>query len=88
MDFNSLTDLYIDNKKVDTLYLNNKLVWDRKLLAPLTFTAKEANSTIMVKKQMSPTAISLEYSVDDGNTWNVFTVGTTVVTLANIGDSV
>lgn len=53
---------------------------------PLTFTAQQANSTIMLKKNSSPTAINLQYSVDDGSTWSTFTVGTTY-TLANIGDT-
>ena len=56
-----------------------------KLDEPLCFTAKEANSTVrMVANSKAPT-VSLEYSTD-GNTWSSFEVGTTTVTLANIGD--
>lgn len=36
----------------------------------------------------SAPAITLEYSIDDGITWNTFTVGSTTITLANIGDEV
>ena len=38
-----------------------------------------------MKKNGSAPAVSLEYSTD-GVTWNPFVVGTTTVTLANIGD--
>ena len=58
-----------------------------KLDEPLCFTAKQANSTVkMVAEGAAPT-VSLEYSTD-GNTWSPFKVGTTTVTLANIGDNV
>ena len=54
----------------------------------LCFTAEEANSTVAMKKNgSSAPSVSLEYSTD-GNTWNPFVVGTTTVTLANIGDKV
>ena len=51
----------------------------------LCFTAEEANSTVAMKKNGSAPTVSLEYSTD-GVTWNPFVVGTTTVTLANIGD--
>lgn len=55
---------------------------------PITFIAREANSTVaMVNESYAPT-LSLQYSTDGGTTWNTFTVGSTTVTLANIGDSV
>ena len=53
----------------------------------LCFTAEEANSTVAMKKNGSAPAVSLEYSTD-GVTWNPFVVGSTTVTLANIGDKV
>lgn len=34
----------------------------------------------------SAPSISLEYSTDHGSTWNDFTVGSTTITLANVGD--
>ena len=57
--------------------------WTKK---PLTFIAREANTTVSMAKVGSAPSISLQYSVDNGGTWNTFTVGTTTVTLANIGD--
>ena len=51
----------------------------------LCFTAEEANSTVAMKANGSAPSVSLEYSTD-GNTWSPFVVGTTTVTLANIGD--
>ena len=56
-----------------------------KLDEPLCFTAKEANSTVAMKANGSAPTVSLEYSTD-GNTWSPFEIGTTTVTLANIGD--
>lgn len=54
----------------------------------LTFTAREANSTVAVVRESNPPTLSLQYSTDNGGTWNIFTVGTTTVTLANVGDKV
>ena len=51
----------------------------------LCFTAEEANSTVRMKANYSAPEVSLEYSTD-GNTWSPFVVGSTTVTLANIGD--
>lgn len=39
----------------------------------------------MVHGSSAPT-LSLEYSTDDGNSWYSFIPGTTVITLANVGD--
>lgn len=50
----------------------------------LCFTAREANSTVKMQSSNGP-MVSLEYSTDK-STWNPFVVGTTTVTLANIGD--
>ena len=55
------------------------------VVSPLCFTAEEANSTVAMKANGSAPTVSLEYSTD-GNTWSPFVVGTTTVTLANIGD--
>lgn len=53
----------------------------------LCFTAEEANSTVMMRAIGSAPTVSLECSTD-GSTWSPFVVGTTTVTLANIGDKV
>lgn len=57
-----------------------------KLDEPLCFTAVGADSTVGmgVMNEGAP-EVSLEYSTD-GNTWSPFVVGSTTVTLANIGD--
>lgn len=54
----------------------------------LTFTAEEPNSTITMDKIGDAPAVSLETSVDGGLTWQPFIIGETVITLANVGDSV
>ena len=52
----------------------------------LCFTAEEPGSSVAMMDTMGMApAVSLEYSTD-GNTWSPFEVGTTTVTLANIGD--
>lgn len=53
----------------------------------LTFRAVEANSTIALVKNDSSINISLQYSTNDGSTWNTYTIGNTI-TLTNIGDNV
>ena len=63
--------------------------WEVQPLVPqchgLTFTAEEANSTVAMKANGSAPSVSLEYTTD-GSTWSDFIVGTTTVTLANVGD--
>lgn len=61
-------------------------VWDYQPGLPgLTFTAEEANSTVAMRKNSSAPNVSLEYTTD-GSTWQDFIVGTTTVTLTNVGD--
>lgn len=52
----------------------------------LCFTAEEANSTIQLNKQWSPTAVELEIS-RDWNTWSDYSVNTNI-TFTNVGDKV
>ena len=56
---------------------------------PLCFTAEEANSTITMSAVDSAPTVYLETSStgEDGS-WSDFTVGSTTITLANIGDKV
>ena len=54
----------------------------------LSFTAKQAGSTVRMVAASGAPSVSLQYSLDEGNTWNAFTVGTTTVTLPNVGDRV
>ena len=57
-----------------------------KLDEPLCFTAQEPGSTVRMESvNNAGPEVSLEYSTD-GNNWSSFEVGTTTVTLANIGD--
>ena len=56
----------------------------------LTFVAEEANSTIKLNRTGTATTLanaSLQYSTDNGETWNDYTLGD-AITLANVGDSV
>lgn len=54
----------------------------------LSFTAREAGSTVSMVAESGAPSVSLQYSLDEGSTWNAFTVGTTTVTLPNVGDRV
>ena len=57
-----------------------------KLDEPLCFTAVDAGSTVRMESvNDAGPKVSLEYSTN-GNNWSPFVVGTTTVTLANIGD--
>ena len=51
----------------------------------LRFTAQEANSSITLNKQGSPTELQLEYRTNTNTTWQNYTLGTTI-NLANIDD--
>ena len=53
----------------------------------LCFTAEEANSTISMQAIGDAPSVSLQTSIDGVN-WTPFTVGTTTITLANVGDKV
>ena len=53
----------------------------------LTFKAEEANITVSMQAVGSAPAVSLEYNKNDAG-WLPFVVGTTTVTLENIGDYV
>lgn len=53
----------------------------------LTFTAREAGSTVKMMAQGSAPSVSLQYSTNSGLSWNNYTMGDTL-TLTNIGDKV
>lgn len=81
-------EFFIDGKKVKDLYINGKKVKIKPSeFLGLTFTAEEANSTVAMSSKSSAPTLNLEYSID-GSTWNTFTVGSTTITLSNIGDKV
>lgn len=81
------TGLWVGNKKADAAYVGIVKVWGKSepIADWLCFTAEEANSTVELSAVGSAPAVSLEYSTD-GSTWSPFVVGTTTVTLANVGD--
>ena len=90
MNFGTIqvANIFVGTLNAIEAYFGNEKVWGKSEPATpnwLCFTAEEANSTVaMVAYGEAPT-VSLEYSTD-GNTWSPFVVGTTTVTLANIGD--
>lgn len=61
---------------------------DADLYKGLSFIAKQAGSTVKMVAESGAPSVSLQYSLDEGSTWNAFTVGTTTVTLPNVGDRV
>ena len=85
------SDLTNDSGFVNSTYVdqNAKSAWRTWEYEPdatsLTFTAEEANSTVLLRGEGNAPSVSLEYSTD-GTTWSDFIVGTTNVTLPNIGD--
>ena len=91
MNFGTIqvANIFVGTLNAIEAYFGNEKVWGKSEPAAgpwLCFTAEEVNSTVAMKANGSaaPT-VSLEYSTD-GNTWSSFVVGTTTVTLANIGD--
>lgn len=50
--------------------------------------ARQANASVGIVKSGSPSAISLEYSIDGGISWDAFVVGSTTITLPSEGDKV
>ena len=54
---------------------------------PLTFTAVSAPATVSMTAVGNAPSVSLEYSTDNGETWNDFIVGSTTVELDEVGKS-
>ena len=83
-----VADIFVGTLNAIEAYFGNEKVWGKSEPATgdwLCFTAEQANSTVAMKANGSAPTVSLEYSTD-GNTWSPFEVGSTTVTLANIGD--
>ena len=53
----------------------------------LTFTARQANSSVAFNINGSLSGVSLSYSIDNGENWNPYTFGQSI-NLAAVGDSV
>ena len=87
----SILDLRVGGMPVQSVYDGEHLVWTRESPAGdywgLCFTAEEANSTVSMTAETGAPAVTLEYSTN-ANDWSPFTVGSTTVTLANVGDKV
>ena len=58
------------------------------VIPDLCFTAKEAGSTVAMSVNGTPTKGQAFETSTDGINWSVFTPGTTIITLANVGDKV
>ena len=54
----------------------------------LCFEAEEANVVVGMSKSGSPSAVTLETSTDDGETWTAFIPDNDTITLSSIGDKV
>ena len=84
-----MKSLLIDGQEVKTLSINNKIVWKKSSgWMGLKFTAEEPNCSMYFsssKEEIIP--IRLEYSLDDGLTWQTYS-NAYVISLDNIGDSV
>lgn len=59
---------------------------DQKNL-PLTLTAQEAGSTVVLNKTGSPNVDGIQYKTKQSGGWQSYTIGTTI-TLSNVGDYV
>ena len=97
IDLSQMATFYIGNEGIKTLYINGRKVWENGSgpgpgpgpdFNGLTFTARQASSTISMSAVGSAPTVNLQYSTNEGETWNTFTVGSTTVTLQNVGDRV
>lgn len=84
--------LYFDGRYHTAAYLGKTLVWKKSeppaLLDWLCFTAQEANSAIEMAVNGTLTKNQAFETSSDGVVWTEFVPGTTVITLANVGDKV
>ena len=86
----NIKTLYINDLQVKTLYINGKQVkigGSEPELDCLCFTANTPGSTVKMVKHEGGVNVNLQYSTN-GKNWSPFVVGTTTVTLTNIGDKV
>ena len=91
MNFGTIqvANIFVGTLNAIEAYFGTDKVWGKSEPSTanwLCFTAERPNSNVrMTKRSSSAPSVSLEYSTD-GNTWSPFVVGSTTVTLANIGD--
>lgn len=72
IDFSNLKDLFIDGKKVSELYFDGKKVKmaEQQPKDYLKLTSLAIGGSMSLLKTGTPDEFSLEYSTDDGNSWN------------------
>lgn len=72
IDFSTLKELYVDGKKVTSLFLDgHEVPVGGETPKYFTVTALEQDATVSVNKAGSPPAFSLEYSTD-GDMWSSY----------------
>ena len=72
IDFSTLKELYVDGKKVTSLFLDgHEVPFGEETPKYFTVTALEQDTTVSIVKTGSPPAFSLEYSTD-GSTWSSY----------------
>lgn len=73
IDFSTLKELYVDGKKVTSLFLDGHEVPMSQPSGPqyFTVTALEQDTTVSIVKTGTPPAFSLEYSTD-GDMWSSY----------------
>ena len=80
-----VSKIFVWDTEVSAVY-----VWDTKVrptvIPYLCFTADTAGSTVQLKKNYSPTNVTLETSLD-GKNWTTYTFDTDI-TLSNLWDMV
>lgn len=93
VDFSNVSELFVAGKEVKELHIDGKLAWSKEspsyIDKVLTIVARQANTTVGIVGDYdpewgspgSPPAISLQYSTDNGSTWDSFTVDSTTITL-------
>lgn len=75
IDFSTLKELYLDGKKVTSLFLDgHEVPVGEEAPKYLTVTALERFAAVSINKIGSPPDFSLEYSTD-GNMWSSYSAG-------------
>jgi hypothetical protein len=89
------SSFYFGDKTINKILFNENIVWEKNgggevdNLSYLCFTAEEAGSTVKMSKNSSAPTVYLETSpTGEEGSWTDFTVDSTTITLANVGDKV
>lgn len=82
IDFSTLKELYVDGKKVTSLFLDgHEVPVGGETPKYLTVTALEQTVAVSINKIGSPPNFSLEYSTD-GNMWSSYSAGQAIAVAA------